>query len=197
MSDLSQWVSEDSRRPIERLRRHTLHRFADAYGVDYPPQAPKDTMIQLLEAHGVDVTQPMPNIEVGWKRVDGQTADGVARTEMYPVEPEHGSARNGVNASLALDQKLTKEKEQNEQIEKQQAKIDRLEQENAELKELKSRLAQLEAKSESEEAPEDRPDPARMKYWDLVKYAKEQGIQVPRGTKKAEILEALNGQDAP
>src|SRR5690606_11841937 len=77
MHDLAGLVSEDSRRPIERLRRAQLYRYADAHGLKYPPGAPKTVLVALLEANGVDVTRPIDGIS--WRVVQGRDANGMPR----------------------------------------------------------------------------------------------------------------------
>lgn len=184
MSDVSQFVSEDSRQPIERLRRRTLWDIAEARGITYPPQAPKTVMVDILKANGVDVTQPIEGVDLRWKVVNGQTADGRPNQEIYPVVPEHASARNGVNAEAVVSQRLAKQKAEEEK------RIKEVEKENEDLKSLilkmQERLEALEKK------PKESP---RKRYWRLYREAKDEGHEVNRKMTIAE-LESLCGQDA-
>lgn len=184
MSDVSQFVSEDSRKPIERLRRYQLWKEADARGIQYPNQAPKTTMIKLLEANGVDVTQPASDI-VKWKVINGTDSEGRPNQELYPVTPAHASARNGVNADAVVSQRLAKQKAEEEK------RVKEVEKENEDLKSLilkmQERLEALETKGD-EESP-------RKRYWRLYREAKDAGHEVNRKMTLPE-LESLCGQNA-
>ena len=189
MSDISQFVSEDSRKPIERLRRYQLWKEADARGIQYPAQAAKTTMIQILEANGVDVTRPASE-SVRWSVINGTDSDGRPSQEIYPVTPTHASARNGVNAEAVMSQRLAAQEKEAE------AKQKAVESENDELKamlaKMQERLAALERKDEIPLAAKDEPP---SNYFQLVKYAQERGFPATRKMKKAEILAMLNGQN--
>lgn len=197
MRDLSQLVSEDSRKPIDRLRRVQLWKIADALGLNYPSGAPKTVMVALLEANDVDVTRPIAGIQ--WRVTEGRGADGMVRQEIYPVAPEHASARNNVNADVALAQKLsekTKEEQAFEEsrikvLEQENARLKALEEENAKLKEMiEKRLAALEEQKTAEEKEANQPAANKAGYWDIYKKAKNMGLPVTRQMKIPEI-EAL------
>ena len=73
MTELSQLVGEDSRAPIERLRRFQLHRIADGLKIQYPAGASKDVMIKLFEANDIDITQ---SSILQWQGFSGKGIDG-------------------------------------------------------------------------------------------------------------------------
>lgn len=197
MRDVSQLVSEDSRKPIERLRRVQLWKVADALGIQYPVGAPKTTMVALLEANSVDVTQGIAGIQ--WKVTHGKTADGMPNQEFYPVIPESASERKGVNADAVLAQRLsekTKEQQAFEQkrieaLERDNARVKALEEENAKLREMiETRLAELEKQKADDEKEANQPAANKAGYWDVYKKAKGLGLPVTRQMKIPEI-EAL------
>lgn len=186
MSDISRFVSEDSRKPIERLRRYQLWREADARGIQYPPQAAKTTMIQILEANGVDVTRPVSE-SVRWSVINGTDSDGRPSREIYPVLPEHASARNGVNADAVVSQRLAAQEKAAE------AKQKAVESEN---EELKAMLAKMQERLDALEGKKaESVDEVPTNYFQLVKYAQEKGFPATRKMKKADILAMLNGKN--
>lgn len=199
MHDVSQFVSEDSREPMERLRRVHLWKIADALGLSYPAGAPKTTMISLLKAHDVDVTQPIAGIQ--WRVTQGRTSDGMPNQEMYPVVPEHASARKGVNAEAVMAQRIAektqKEQEQEafekkrlEVLERDNERLKALEDENARLKQIiDDRLSALESRSASplNEKEQTGPNAAQREYWKAYRQAKSMGLPVKRGMTRDEI----------
>lgn len=190
MTDLSRWVSEDSRTPLQRLRRHQLHKIADSLGIQYPPGAPKTTMIPLLEGNGVDVTSSAAGIR--WQVVHGTDANGRPRQEMYPLVEEHTSAKKGVNAEMVLAQKLTQEEKKEQEF--KDSRIEALERENAALKEmLEKEIEALKTKRELAEKSEKN----NAKYWVLYRQAKERGLEVHRRMKLEELQALLDGEDTP
>lgn len=197
MADLSQLVSEDSRKPLERLRRVQLWRLADALGLQYPHGAPKTTMVKLLEANDVDPTQPISGIQ--WRVTNGRTSDGVPHQEVYPVQTPHASVRKGVNADAALSNKLAEKSREEQAFE--QSRLDSLEKDNEGLKEenaklrslIETRLAELETEKAKEAGePEVKEEPEKplspqKHYWEVYRKAKAMGIHVDRGMKLNEI----------
>lgn len=199
MRHISQMISEDSRRPIERLRRAQLWKIADALGLSYPVGAPKTTMISLLEANDVDVTQPIAGIQ--WQVVQGTGTNGQPHQELYPVVPLHASARKGVNADMVLSQKLAekaKEEDKFEQkrievLEKENARLRALEEENARLKhEIDTRLAALEARKSQDDS---QPVANKRDYWGTYKKAQAMGLQVNRKMKLNDIEALIAGAE--
>ncbi|KKL14209.1 hypothetical protein LCGC14_2518010 [marine sediment metagenome] len=188
MSELQQFIGEDSRKPIQRLRRCQLHKIADGFKLQYPPGATKDVMIKLFEANDIDVTQ---SPDVQWQAFNGLGEDGQPRQEFYPVEQQPGSMRSGVNAAAVLNERLSEKEEEERGFDK--ARIDALEREldqsrrtNEQLKGiLEERLAALENKK-----PVDKDSSPATPYWAKYRKAKDMGLDVDRCMKLPEI-EAL------
>ena len=188
MSELQQFIGEDSRKPIQRLRRCQLHKIADSFKLQYPPGATKDVMIKLFEAHEIDVTQ---SPDVQWQVFNGRDVDGNPRQEIYPVEQQPASIRNGVNAAAVLNERLSAKEEEEQGFDK--ARIGALEREldqarktNEQLQEvLEERLAALENKK-----PVDKDSSPANGYWAAYRKAREMGLDVDRCMKLPQI-EAL------
>ena len=196
MAELQQFIGEDSRTPIQRLRRCQLHKIADGFKLQYPAGATKDAMIQLFEANNIDVTQ---SPDVQWQGFHGQDVEGKPRQEFYPVVQPSASMRNGVNAAVVLNERLSAKEEEEQEFDK--ARIDVLERKlaqsertNEQLKGiLEERLAALE---NSHQKPVDKESP-QSKYWAAYRQARDMNLPVERGMKlpeiKALIKSAANG----
>ncbi len=185
MSELQQFIGEDSRKPIQRLRRFQLHKIADGFKLQYPPGATKDVMIKLFEANEIDVTQ---SPEVQWQVFNGQDVDGNARQEFYPVEQQPASIRNGVNATAVLNERMSAKEEEEQGFDK--ARIDALERELGQARRtneqlqvvLEKRLASLENKK-----PVDKDSSPANGYWAAYRKAREMGLDVDRCMKLPKI----------
>jgi|GEM_PF-5344240 len=188
MSDLQEFIGEDSRMPIQRLRRCQLWKEADRCGLQYPPGASKDVMIKLFEANSIDVTQ---SPDVKWQVLNGRDVDGNPRQELYPVEQQPASIRNGVNASLVLSERLSAKEEEEKGF--KEARLGVLEKENAQLrldneritKMMEERLAALESK------PADPDSSPANPYWAKYRKAREMGLNVDRNMKLPQIEAAI------
>ncbi len=177
MSELQQFIGEDSRKPIQRLRRCQLHKIADGFKLQYPPGATKDVMIMLFEANNIDVTQ---SPEILWQGA-------------YPaVEQQPASIRNNVNATAGLNERLSAKEEEEQGFDK--ARISALEREldqarktNEQLQEvLEKRLAALEDKK-----PADPDSSPANSYWATYRKAREMGLDVDRCMKLPQIEAAI------
>lgn len=188
MSELSQFIGEDSRTPIQRLRRFQLHKIADSFNLQYPVGAGKDVMIKLFEANDIDVTQ---SAAVQWQAVNGVGANGQPTQEFYPVNNPPASARNGVNADAELTNRLSAKDEEEKAFE--DARLDVLERENEQLRrtndQLKGVLEERLAALEDNQKPIDKDSP-QSKYWAAYNKAKDMNLPVKRGMKLTQI-EAL------
>ena len=186
MAELSQLIGEDSRAPIERLRRFQLHRIADSFDLQYPVGASKDVMIKLFEAHNIDVTQ---SAIVQWQVMNGVDTNGKPRQELYPVDALPNSMRNGANAAAALNEVVTAKDKEDQAFE--EARLDVLQRENEQLKRtneqlkgvLETRLAALEGGKQ--------PQKEKSEYWDAYKKAKDMNLPVKRGMKLVQIEEMI------
>ena len=188
MSELHQFIGEDSRKPIQRLRRCQLHKIADGFKLQYPPGATKDVMIKLLEANAIDVTQ---STDVQWQVFNGQDVDGNPRQELYPVAQQPASIRNGVNAAAVLNERMSAKEEEEQGFDK--ARIDALERELSQARKtneqlqgmqmsLEERLAALENKK-----PVDKDSSPANEYWTKYRKAREMGLDVDRCMKLPQI----------
>lgn len=179
--------AQDSRSIYQRIKRYALYRIASAEGIQYQEGAPKSAMISLLEAHGVD---PMKHLRMIPYEVRDQAGNLLGR-EMYPLEEAHASARNGVDATNVVNEKISKKAEEDEKFERARlAALERdneqLKRENAQLREtLESRLAALEGRVQ-EKPPAD-PDSPQSQYWAVYRKGRDMGLPVHRAMKRKEI----------
>lgn len=221
MAELSQLVSEDSRTPIEKLRRCHLWKEADRRGIKYPPGATKITMIKLLEANGVDITQPLGDVK--WMTVypspQAQRAAAMfgqaVGPQLVPVEPVHASARNGANPAMELDRRVReKESKREEAFEKsrlealeketkllaeEKARADaeraKLAEENERLKQIiEQRLAALEQQKSAPVPVVTRgPNASQREYWKAYRHARDIGLPVQKGMTREQIEALIQG----
>ncbi len=189
MSELSQFVGEDSRKPIQRLKRAQLHKVANERGLQYPNGASKEVMIKLFEANDIDVTQ---SPEVQWQVINGRDIDGNLRQEVYPVEQQPASVRNGVNASAVLNERLSAKAEEEKDF--AGARMDALERENTQLRRTNEQLTDaFEKRMAALESDHKKPvdqDLPQSKYWAIYRKARDAGLKVDRNMKQPQI-EAL------
>ena len=189
MSELSQFVGEDSRKPIERLKRQRLWKIADDFGLQYPNGATKEVMIKLFEANDIDVTQ---SPEVQWQVFNGVDANGNPRQELYPIEQQPASMRNGVNAAAVLNERMSAKDEEEKDF--ADARLDALERENESLRRTNDQLVgafekRMAALESDHKKPVDKDSP-QSKYWATYREARDMGLKVGRNMKLPQI-EAL------
>ena len=199
MTDISRFVSEDSRPPIERLRRAQLEKLARSLGIQHPPGGPETALIEILKAHNVDVTRPPPEAGIQWMQTQGTDSDGRPHSELYPVNPPGQSARSGVDADTVRQQRVDAMRKREEE-----AAESALESENkalkAQLEQLMERMGKLEdgaAATSRSVTVEDEPaapstglkGPAKRAA--LYREAKERGLDVNRKMKIADLERVL------
>lgn len=92
---------EDSRNPLERLRRHDLYKIANANNINYPPGAPAEDVRKLIEATGIDVLNPANGVE--WVEVVKEDEKKNKYTELYPAEKPHYSERNDIDYDNVIE----------------------------------------------------------------------------------------------
>ena len=171
----------DERTDLDRLSRGQLYKEADAWGVSYPQDAPKFVMVPLLAAMGVNRNNTKT---VRWQTIypsDDERAaaahQGVATSEQsYPVREIHQSARDGVDTSAILQERLAKADAKNEEKEDE---IDALKKAN---EALMKRL----------EALEQKPKRKLNKRAQLLQEAKAKGIKTSLKMTTAEVEALLN-----
>ena len=216
MADLSQLVTDDSRTPIEKLRRCRLWQEADRLGIKYPPGAPKTTMIKLLEANGVDLTQPLGNVK--WMTVypspKAQQAAAMfgqaVGPQLVPVEPVHASARNGSNPAMELDRRVRAREEKKEEafaksrLEALERETKLLADEKAKLAEENERLKQIieqrlsaleQKKSEPIPVTTRGPNASQREYWKAYRQARDMGLPVQKGMTREQIEALITGAE--
>lgn len=177
---LERLVSEDSRTPLERLRRKQLWDLADAHGISYPDRAPATVMVNILKGAEVDPATPLPSGEKLVQEVLVQDENGKQKVELYPVEKPHATQNKDIDYDSIIEQKA-KNSEQAEVIKQQDARIAQME----------AMLAKFVGEqSDSQEKPAV-SDFSNMKMQELRVEAKKAGINT-FGMSKKDIIEKLN-----
>jgi len=166
MSDLGRFVSEDNRKPIERLNRRALYDVADEFGLNYPDDCPKTALIPIMEGAGIDVTQ---STIINWQTFSTKDQSGRVFEETYPVRPEHHSSGKNINYDQLMRERA-KEKEKDDNT----------------ISDLTKRLDEIE-KNHGPAFPIHKLLP-----WQLQHLAKDAGIEY-KGLSKEEIIAALEG----
>ena len=180
--------AEDNRTLWQRVKRCKLYKAADDAGVTYQPGAPKTDMIPILEANNVD---PLKYVQFAVHEVRDKKGNLLGR-EQYPVEEVHASARSGVDAQSALDERLSAKAEEEKAFE--DARLDALERENAQLRrtneQLKGVLEERLAALESDHKKPVATDSPASNYWEKYRQARDMELDVDRSMKLPQI-EAL------
>ena len=55
MTQLSSLLTDDSRSPIQKLRRSQLQKIANNHNIKYDPAGPATALRKLIEGSGIDV----------------------------------------------------------------------------------------------------------------------------------------------
>jgi hypothetical protein len=184
---LEKLVSEDSRLPIQKLRRAQLWKIAKAYDIPFPNGAPASAMIPLLEGNGIDVTKPLPNGESEFEQVVVRTEKGDV-VDLVPKEKEHYTKNKNINYDLIL------EKAAKEQEVKHKAETDSLNEKIAHLEAMVAKLldGKIEKKEEEkEEVFELEPALEDMQMHQLKSKCKELGIKQSFTDKKDDLIKKI------
>lgn len=168
-------VSTDSRKPLERLRRHQLQYVARKAGIPFPEGAKKSVMVPVLEANGVD-----PRKYLEHAPVYGRDENGMPTQEHYPVLPEHATAGKDIDYDAIIADRI-KSKEEVEKEKFEESRMDALERQNRELME---KLEQVLAGKQTPEFP------FKLTLAQKKKVLRERGISV-KGMTREEVEAAF------
>lgn len=186
---LENLLTDDSRRPIERLRFTQLKKIANAYGLSYDSRTiSRDLLIPLIEASGIDVTKPLPSSgERLFNSHYVKKETGQVVQELYPIQKPHASEIKGVDHD-AIRERLLLAKEQNNTqisvINKQQEQIDALKEE---IERMRADMLGKKTKTQYQQLPHEMP-PIQLRSY----LKREYGISLPRTANKVDMLEALH-----
>ncbi|MCH8136504.1 MAG: hypothetical protein IIB77_11040 [Proteobacteria bacterium] len=181
MTDLASLVSEDSRLPIERLRRCKLWVLADSLDIPYPVGAAKTDMLKILDANGIDPNLPVEIAGVQWHTMQGKDGNGNAREETYPITRPHQTSGKDID----YDGEIATRVRRNTPSEDELFETSRVEALEKEIAALKKNGAGLDFPLED------------LLPWQLNHMCKDKGID-PKGMDKDQMIAALgvgNGQD--
>jgi hypothetical protein len=164
MSDLGRFVSEDNRKPIERLNRRALYDVADEFGLQYPADCPKIALIPIMEGAGIDVTK---STVVNWQTYRSKDSHGRVFEETYPKRPEHHSLGKNINYDKLIRDRAKEQQEAADTISSLTKRLDEIE------------------KKQGPSFPLHKLLP-----WQLQHLAKDAGIEY-KGLSKEELIAAL------
>lgn len=182
-------VSDDSRTPIQKLRRSQLWKIAKAYDLSFPIGAPASAMIPIIQGAGIDVTRPLPNGDSEFELINIPTKNGF-KQELVPKEKDHYTK----NRDIDYDSVIEKKAKEQEVIHKQETDSLR-----SEIDELKAMIAQLTGQKleqkleQKEEIFELTPNYEDMKYLELRKLATQRGLKQSPTDTKEDLVRMLNG----
>ena len=124
---LSSLLTDDSRSPIEKLRRHDLQVIARRNKITFNPSGPATDLRKLIEGSGIDVVK-----ETDFQRIQVEDESGMVKEIVEPVVKEHATANKDINydAIIEANAKANEKAEENTELKK-------------ELDEVKAMLAKL------------------------------------------------------
>lgn len=147
----------------------------DQKNINYRPGIGKVDALKLLEANGVDLSQPVDDFN--WRVIEGRDENGQMHREFYPVSEPHETARiQARGETIDYDRILEEKAAEAEKAEKV------IESQNDMIGLLMARMEALEANQLPLES---------MTPFQLKKIAKQRGIDIKGLSKKDELLEAL------
>lgn len=158
-TDVVGLVTEDGRRPVERLRRSQLWRVADAYKISYPKDAAAEHMVTILKANSIDVTKPLPGGESLFQQVRVTGPDGkVVGTELYAPEKPHATAGQNIDYEGVLERMQQQNGEQADQLAVRDSTIA---EQGAQISELRTMITQMQAQMTPQGEAETTASPAK------------------------------------
>ena len=181
MTDLASLVSQDSRLPIERLRRCKLWVLADSLDIPYPAGAAKTDMLKILDANGIDPNMPVAVAGVQWHTLQGKDGDGNPCAETYPITRPHQTSGMDIDYDGEIATRVRRNTPSEDELF-----------ETSQVEALKREVAALKKLSTGLDFPLDNLLP-----WQLNHMCKNKGID-PKGMDKDQMIAALgvgNGQD--
>jgi len=185
---ISSLISVDPRTLFERLSRRDVWKLAEAHGISYPPSAPKDAVIKILEANNVNpLAKPPEGDGIKFESINVPMENGSFKQELYPVRKDHATANTDIDYQTRLDN--ISDKQVAEEAAERKAKD---EAQTNEIAELKAMVAQL--MSRGSDIPEPKVTDNKfsaMKMQDLRKAAKAAGIKVMPTFKKVDLIRML------
>lgn len=100
---LENLISDDSRRPIEKLRRVQIQRLLKANGIQFDVNLPKTALLPILEGSGIDITK-MPDGDPILQQVPVQDENGNTKLEYFPAQKEHATANKDIDYDSVIEQ---------------------------------------------------------------------------------------------
>ena len=125
MTQLSGLLTDDSRTPLEKLRRTQLQKIALDNDIKFDPAGPATALRKLIEGSGVDYMRTDLFVQ---RQV--QDENGQIREIVDPVVKPHATANANIDYDAIIEAKAKEKEEENTELKK-------------ELEELKAMVAKL------------------------------------------------------
>lgn len=103
MARLETIINFDSRGPWEKITRWEAYKIADAHKIPYPPNAPLNQMVGILQHQGIDPTSPLPDGSVEWETIYGVDEKGRQTINRVPKRTQNISASRGIDYEAKLE----------------------------------------------------------------------------------------------
>ena len=193
MTQISNLVANDPRSAWEKISRRHLWRGADKLGIQYPPGATHEQMVNILVAAGKS-----PEEVTKWVPLIVTTPEG-QKTVMVPEEKERKydeakELRRNEEFEKRIQAAVEKdEKEKQERLTQQDAKITSIEKDLHELKEMMGKLVEVVAQKPTQKR-EKKPETLETMHWKkFQKLAKQHGIDWTTKDPREPVIEKING----
>lgn len=120
--DLSGLLTDDSRTPLEKLRRPALQKICKENKIPFDPTGPADKLRKLIEGSGVDYMR-----KDLFQKAQFQDENGMMKETVHPIVKPHATSNKDINYDAIIEARAATQEKADENTE------------------LKERLAKLEA----------------------------------------------------
>lgn len=172
MTQLSNLLTDDSRSPLEKLRRPQLQKILRNKDIKFDISGPATDLRKLVEGNGIDVMNS--NL---FAKIQVQDENGVLKEVLDPVHKPHATEGKNIDYDAIIEAK---------------AKQNEAEEENVSLKNELNEVKAMLAKLTKEDVPKENDGNTELQ--NLKEQYKEKFGHYPRGRMKPETLRAkING----
>ncbi len=120
MTQLSGLLTDDSRTPLEKLRRPQLQRIATANGIKFDPTGPATNLRKLIEGSGVDIMKPDL-----FETLRVEDENGISKEVVVPIVKPHATANANIDYDTVIEAKakVVEAEEENSELRKEMAEL--------------------------------------------------------------------------
>jgi hypothetical protein len=137
MTQLSSLLTDDSRSPIQKLRRSQLQKIARKHEIKFDPSGPATDLRKLIEGSGIDVLR-----ETEFDRLQVKDEDGMVHEILEPKVKPHATASKTIDydAIIEANSKAAEKSAENDELKK---KLESLEAMVAKLTSTESKVEEI------------------------------------------------------